>query len=81
MSPLLSVTSTVNVSKDIKSKVVKIIVIMNTDVTSKVIISIVIVSIKTEVKNEMMKRKEGATSFLQLDVLSTSRNISQGKGA
>jgi hypothetical protein len=58
-----------------------IIVIMNTEVTSKVIISIVIVSIKNEVKNQMMKRKEGATSFLQLDVLSTSRNISQGKGA
>jgi len=81
MSPLLSITSTVNVSKDIKSKVVKIIVIMNTDVTSKVIISIVIVSIKNEVKNEMMKRKEGATAFLQLAFLSTGINISQGKGA
>jgi hypothetical protein len=76
MSPLLSITSTVNISK-----VVKIIVIMNKDVTSKVIISIVIVSIKTEVKSETMKMKEGATSFLQLDVLSTGINISQGKGA
>ncbi len=55
MSPLLSITSTVNISKDIKSKVVKIIVIINTDVTSKVIISFVIVSIKTEVKNKMMR--------------------------